>query len=83
MRYIHIHKYIRFEDAFIKCIYLFKQDYNGSDRDFGSDFGDADLPNEYIPPPSVVTRNVVLEGQLSVWNELRKYDQNNTGTYCP
>lgn len=55
------------------------QDYNGSEREYVSDYGDADLPNEYVPPPSVVTRNVVLEGQLNVWNELRKYDQNNTG----
>lgn len=55
------------------------QDYNGSEREYVSDYGDVDLPNEYIPPPSVVTRNVVLEGQLNVWNELRKYDQNNTG----
>jgi hypothetical protein len=39
----------------------------------------VDVPNEYVPPPSVVSRNVVLEGQLNVWNELRKFDQSNTG----
>lgn len=53
-------------------------DYNGSEREY-LDYGDADLPNEYVPPPSVVTRNVVLEGQLNIWNELRRFDQSNTG----
>jgi hypothetical protein len=32
-------------------------------------------------PYSVVRRNPVVEGQISVWNELRKYDQNNTGIF--
>lgn len=54
-------------------------DYNGSEREYLSEYGDADLPNEYVPPPSVVTRNVVLEGQLNIWNELRRFDQSNTG----
>jgi hypothetical protein len=51
--------------------------YNGSDREYLSDYGNPE--DEYVPPPSVVTRNVVLEGQLNIWNELRRFDQSNTG----
>lgn len=54
------------------------QSYQGSNRDSFSDYAD-DLSYDYQPPPSVVSRNVILEGQLNVWNELRKFDQENTG----
>ena len=51
--------------------------YHGSDREYVSEYGVE--VDEYVPPPSVVTRNVVLEGQLNIWNELRRFDQSNTG----
>lgn len=57
---------------------MLQDPYNGSDREFLSDYGGPEM-DEYVPPPSVVTRNVVLEGQLNIWNELRRFDQSNTG----
>eukprot|EP00026_Physarum_polycephalum_P003492 Phypoly_transcript_03504.p1 GENE.Phypoly_transcript_03504~~Phypoly_transcript_03504.p1 ORF type:complete len:605 (+),score=91.66 Phypoly_transcript_03504:512-2326(+) len=56
---------------------MLQDPYNGSDREYLSEYGNPE--DEYIPPPSVVTRNVVLEGQLNIWNELRRFDQSNTG----